>query len=63
MNFAKFKNKRLLSFTALGLTMLSLITTGMLVNNPETVKADNAQMIDLPKGVNADGAKYAGEYA
>lgn len=51
MNFAKFKSKKIRSPTS------SVVTT--LSTNQQTVKADNAEMADLPKGINAQSSKYS----
>lgn len=57
LDATKLKNTKVISLAGAALAIISLgFATGT------TVKADNAQMQDLPKGVKADGAKIPGQY-
>lgn len=57
LNATKLKNSKVISLAGAALAIVSL---GLATST--TVKADNAQMQDLPKGVKADGAKIPGQY-
>jgi len=46
-----------------GLALTCLMAASVGLNSIDTVKADNAQMTDLPKGTNAQSNKIAGQYA
>ena len=39
------------------------LSMGLTMAGARTVHADNAQMVDLPKGINADQNKIPGQYA
>lgn len=62
MNFAKGKSRKLLGTASIALMLTTSLAT-MINTELHTVKADNAEMVDLPKGVNSQGAKYPGEYS
>lgn len=57
LDATKSKNTKVISLAGAALAIISL---GFATST--TVKADNAQMQDLPKGVKADGAKIPGQY-
>lgn len=57
LDATKLKNTKVISLAGAALAIISL---GFATST--TVKADNAQMQDLPKGVKADGAKIPGQY-
>ena len=57
LNATKLKNSKVISLAGAALAIVSL---GLATST--TVKADNEQMQDLPKGVKADGAKIPGQY-
>lgn len=56
------KNK-VVSLAAVALVATSFGTSALLATGSSTVHADNAEMVDLPKGQNAVGTKMAGQYA
>lgn len=57
LDATKLKNTKVISLAGAALAIISL---GFATST--TVKADNAQMQDLPKGVKAKGAKIPGQY-
>lgn len=57
LDATKLKNTKVISLAGAALAIISL---GFATST--TVKADNAQMQDLPKGVKAEGAKIPGQY-
>lgn len=57
LDTTRLKNKKVISLAGVALAIASL---GFATST--TVKADNAQMQDLPKGVKAEGAKIPGQY-
>lgn len=57
LNSVRLKNKKVLSLAGVALAIASL---GFATST--TVKADNAEMQDLPKGIQAAGAKIPGQY-
>lgn len=58
LDATKLKNTKVISLAGAALAIISL---GFATST--TVKADNAQMQDLPKGVKAEGAKIPGQYS
>lgn len=58
LDATKLKNTKVISLAGAALAIISL----GFATTSTTVKADNAQMQDLPKGVKADGAKIPGQY-
>lgn len=57
LDATKLKNTKVIGLAGAALAIISL---GFATST--TVKADNAQMQDLPKGVKAEGAKIPGQY-
>lgn len=57
LDTTRLKNKKVISLAGVALAIASL---GFATST--TVKADNAEMQDLPKGIKADGAKIPGQY-
>lgn len=57
LDATKLKNTKVIGLAGAALAIVSL---GFATST--TVKADNAQMQDLPKGVKAEGAKIPGQY-
>lgn len=57
LDATKLKNTKVIGLAGAALAIVSL---GLATST--TVKADNAQMQDLPKGVKAEGAKIPGQY-
>lgn len=57
LDATKLKNTKVIGLAGAALAIISL---GFATST--TVKADNAEMQDLPKGIKADGAKIPGQY-
>ena len=57
LDATKLKNTKVIGLAGAALAIVSL---GFATST--TVKADNAQMQDLPKGIKAAGAKIPGQY-
>lgn len=56
------KNRKVMNLAGAALISMSL-GASFLAYNGKVVHADNAQMVDLPKGQNSVGTKMAGQYA
>ncbi|MCT7871627.1 MAG: cell wall anchor protein, partial [Lactobacillus crispatus] len=57
------KKNKVVSFAAIALMATSFGLGTCLATGSDTVHADNAEMVNLPKGQNAVGTKMAGTYA